>query len=64
MAVGDVAAQASGLAPARSWPPTTPGTTFIAVTLTKGAHWGEVWVSGGTGSASVLKLARLLYAKL
>jgi hypothetical protein len=43
---------------------TRPGTTFIAVTFTKGAHWGEVWVSGGTGSASVLKLARLLYAKL
>ena len=43
---------------------TRPGTTFIAVTFTKGSHWAEVWVSGGTGSASVLKLSKLVYAKL
>ena len=43
---------------------TRPGTTFIAVTFTKGSHWAEVWVSGGTGSASVLKLGKLVYAKL
>jgi hypothetical protein len=40
------------------------GSKFIAVTFTKGGHWGEVWVVGGTGSASVLKLGRQLYAKL
>jgi hypothetical protein len=57
--------KASGLgAGAKLATNTRPGTAFIAVTFTKGAHWGEIWVSGGTGSASVLKLARLLYAKL
>jgi len=43
---------------------TRPGTTFVAVTFTKGSHFGEVWVSGGTGTASVLKLAKQVYAKL
>jgi hypothetical protein len=43
---------------------TRPGTSFIAVTFTKGSHWAEVWVSGGTGSASVVRLAKLVYAKL
>lgn len=40
------------------------GSQFQAVTFTKGGHWGEIWLVGGTGKASVLKLGKQLYAKL
>jgi hypothetical protein len=43
---------------------TRQGTSFVAVTFTKGASFGEVWVTGGRGAASVLRLGRQLYAKL
>jgi hypothetical protein len=43
---------------------TRPGSTFVAFTFTKGSRFGEVWVTGGTGTASVLKLAKQVYAKL
>jgi len=41
-----------------------PGSTFVAFTFTKGTRFGEVWVTGGSGTASVLKLAKQVYAKL
>ena len=41
-----------------------PGSDFVAVTFTKGSRFGEVWVTGATGTASVLKLAKQAYAKL
>ncbi len=43
---------------------TRPGTSFIAVTFKKGSRWAEVWVNGGTGTASVLRLGKVVYAKL
>lgn len=43
---------------------TRPGTSFIAVTLKKGSRWAEVWVNGGTGPASVLRLGKIVSAKL
>jgi hypothetical protein len=43
---------------------TRQGTSFVAVTFTKGGSFGEVWVTGGRGAPSVLRLGRQLYAKL
>ena len=63
---GTVSRAASGLgASAKLVTNNKPGYGFVAVTFTKGAYWGEVWVvNGATGTASVLKLARQAYAKL
>ena len=62
---GTVTTKASGLGPTATLSANKRfGSKFVAVTLRKGGHWGEVWVVGGTGSASVLKLGRQLYAKL
>lgn len=62
---GTVTGKASGVGPTGKISSNKRfGSKFIAVTFTKGGHWGEVWVVGGTGSASVLKLGRQLYAKL
>ena len=62
---GTVSRNASGLgAGAKLATNNKPGYAFVAVTFTKGAYWAEVWVNGGTGTASVLKLARQTYAKL
>jgi hypothetical protein len=63
---GTVVRKATGLGSAAKLATNSkPGYGFVAVTFTKGAHFGEVWVANGAaGTASVLKLARSLYAKL
>jgi hypothetical protein len=64
--LGTVSRKASGLgSSAKLVTNNKPGYGFVAVTFTKGAYWGEVWVAnGGAGTASVLRLARQTYAKL
>jgi surface antigen len=63
---GTVSHKASGLgAGGKLATNNKPGYAFVAVTFTKGAYWGEVWVvNGAGGTASVLKVARQAYAKL
>jgi len=55
---------ATGIAGGKLAANSRPGSDFIAVTFTKGSRFGEVWVTGATGTASVLKLAKQVYAKL